>query len=654
MRQALTVQPLLLVACLLWFALTPGRGPAEEKLRLELYPLAVLRAARSAEEARERELATPSAKGQAYAVLRAEFKDPAACKAFAAAGVHTLNRFDRFATLLIEFGDKSALDRLQALLDLSPDRPDADKPIVWLERAGVAKVPPPPPVRTVPERPRGSEEIVRGGIELPDGRRLTGKGVLVAVLDTGIDFRNPEFLTYEGEDRKPVSRLLYFWDTVSPHSDTSAGGPGPLLYPNKAPIGTLYKRADLNHELQAAEGRIGELDANGHGTACAEVAAGNGQGCGKEYTGVAPGVDLIGVRLASGDAIENEFLLGAVCEWLEDIAGDRPLVVSCSFSGHNEGHDGCTIEERELNARFSPARAGRALCIAAGNEAEDGLHARLELPPAGAEKSLEWLADAADGNRPTRALVHLFVDGARSSDVTWEGAKGLRLVEEYFNPLSKSQVYGFLVPAKGELRLKSKAAPSLVVDAYVSGLNGQVRFRDDLAVRSQLIGEPSLAAHAITVGSYDFNDVFPLKRGRAVRLPVLTSSGPRELVLGDLSSYSSPGHSRRGDLTKPDIVGPGQYYIVPAVKATKEQRDDTGKRTYFNGTSAATPYIAGVVALLLEKNPRLTLGEIKGLLHRSATARVAPVGKVPNEDWGFGKLDLAAVRRVVQATPAMR
>jgi subtilisin family serine protease len=588
-----------------------------------------------------------------YVVIRAEFQDAAKCKAFAVAGVHVLNRFERFATLFVKATDDKAMDRLEKMLATPSDRADPDHPIVWLEPAGRASAPPVPAVGPVAERPRGLEEIVRGGVELPGGRRLTGKGVLLAVIDTGVDFRNPEF-TSVGEDGKPTSRLLYFWDTISPFAGKGIGGPGPLLYPNQAPIGVLYTRADLTRELRASERRIPDLDMDGHGTACAAIAAGNGQGSGKDYIGVAPGVDLVAVRLASGENVEHEFLLGAVCAWLESIAGDRPLVVTCSFGGHEGGHDGRTIEERELDARFAATRAGRAICIAAGNEAEDGLHARLELAAGGGKAALEWLVDPAEESRPTRALLRLFADGVGETDLQTEAGDEARLVEKYLHPLSKSWVLGYLVKPKGRLQLVNRAERPLTVDAYVQGLDGQVRFDDKVAPRRQLIASPGLAANAITVGSYDFNDLFPLKKDEPARLPVYTRDRPRVLAVGTLSAYSNPGHSRQGNLTKPDVVAPGQYHIVPAVKATQQPRDQTGKLTYFNGTSAATPYTAGVVALLLEKNPGLTVGEIKELLHRHATADVAPVGKVPNPDWGFGKLDAAAVQRIVRTTPEPR
>jgi subtilisin family serine protease len=76
--------------------------------------------------------------------------------------------------------------------------------------------------------------------------------------------------------------------------------------------------------------------------------------------------------------------------------------------------------------------------------------------------------------------------------------------------------------------------------------------------------------------------------------------------------------------------------------------DSSGNYILFNGTSSAAPYTAGVIALMLQKRPSLTSGEIKSLLERNAT-QDSYTGAVPNQKWGYGKLDLAAVRATLNA-----
>ncbi len=594
------------------------------------------RGVRSMAAAHERRLTASRSGGQEYYVIHAEFRDAGVCNSFQLAGVTALTRFERFATLFVAREDDKLLDAV-----------DHFPGVNWLELDDPVQAPPPPRVESVRERGKGSEPIVRGGV---DG--LTGKGVLVAVVDTGIDYHNPDFIDAMGG--QPSSRLLAYWDTLDDSFDHSGGSVGsrpPFSYPNKASIGTIYTREQLTAELRSSTPRNPEPDAEGHGTACAALAAGNGRLSDGRYPGVAPGADLIGVRIGSGPQLENVFLLGAICDWLEQVARreGRPLVISCSFGSQEGGHDGFRIEERELDARFPVTAKGRAVCVAAGNEDEDGLHARVEFGRSQAHRELAWVAvPGAKRRGPKAAEMTVYVDGAAPDAVEIRG-QGAKLVTKYIHPLSRSTVMQIDVPAEGKLELSYKGGRTAVADAYVYGEGGRVQFTDRLAATGQLIGSPGLARNAITVGSYDFNDGFTFLDGPG-RLNVFPGGKPAEMEVGAISAYSSHGYSRRGD-TKPDLASPGEYFTVPAVKATDRRglpRDASGKFTIFNGTSAATPYVAGVVALMLERNPGLTLGEIKDLLHKHAT-KDKWVGAAPNAAWGYGKLDLEAVKNVLAA-----
>jgi subtilisin family serine protease len=152
------------------------------------------------------------------------------------------------------------------------------------------------------------------------------------------------------------------------------------------------------------------------------------------------------------------------------------------------------------------------------------------------------------------------------------------------------------------------------------------------------------------VGSYDWNDSFERFGRNYLQFdPEFEDAQP--LMIGNLSSYSNPGPLRFGESLKPEVVAPGQYYTAPVPLNVPADRDTSGHYQLFNGTSAATPYVAGVIALVLEKNPNITLGQVKKLLQHSAT-KDRFTGPLPSGKWGHGKLDEAAVRRMLVAQHA--
>ena len=129
-----------------------------------------------------------------YTVLEVEFKDNAACQNFKASeGITVFHRSGRFADMFADASRKGVLEPLRK-----------DPTVRWIDVGQTVRVPPPPKEKDTGEKPRDlGEKIVRGGI---DG--LTGKGVVVAVIDSGIDFRHKDFIV-EDKDGKPRSRLLY-------------------------------------------------------------------------------------------------------------------------------------------------------------------------------------------------------------------------------------------------------------------------------------------------------------------------------------------------------------------------------------------------------------------------------------------------------------
>ncbi len=574
---------------------------------------------------------------QTYFVLNLEFADAASCAKYNVPAAPAFNRFQKWADIYL------------------PNDADVEKAVrgsagfVWLETACDEFVPPEPPAKEEASRAK-ADEIVRAGLQ-----GLTGKGVIVVVVDTGIDFRHPDFITRDASG-KPTSRVLALWDTTSDDFDAKqVGSKPPISYPNGASVGTVYTRDQLTADLRAATKTIGVTDAHGHGTACAGVAAGNGS-ANRRNTGVAPDADIVAVRLGSSKkgSLENGYVIGAACAWIDSIAGTQPVVISCSYGGHSGGHDGAKIVERQLDARFASNVKGRALCYAAGNEGTYKFHGETTFSAAkGGE--LTWTVP----NTIKKGQINVYFDGGRATTIgaaIWGPAATVKHAKGRFefNPITMQHSYiAESPPGTYTVKFSTKSTKTVRADGYVFPYkhddNRPLCFFDPAcASLSRQVGTPGTTSQAITVGSYDFNEELPFSKKTITQGSA--SGGP--ITIGSISGYSSPGPHRGGDLTrpKPEIAAPGQWHMAafPTQVCGMEGMRTAPQENYgaFNGTSAATPYVAGVIALMLQKNPDLTVGEIRELVCKAAR-KDGFTKAVPNTQWGCGKLDFAAVKALL-------
>jgi subtilisin family serine protease len=586
------------------------------------------------------------AAGMRYVVLNVEFKTPIARKAVFTdlkksnlKDATVLTVIDRFADVFVS---------TDAAWDALSNNPN----VLRVEYSAQVNAPPPPPITPSKQISQAiAESIVRGGY-----KGLTGKNVIVAVLDTGIDFRHPDFITYDAAGL-PTSRISYLWDTAT-EFQTGRGSLAPFKFPNGASIGTLYTKAQLTAELRSAQTSIPPTDIDGHGTACASVAAGNGnadkQTNGlrrKEVEGVAPEADIIGVRLGY-DGLENSYLLNAIAEWLDKEAGAKPLVISGSFGGHYTGHDGERVNERQLNARFPLNKAGRAIVFAAGNEGSDAIHAKANF--AKEPKLVSWNAKAA-------TWIKIYFDSS-DPNIVINASKATPLGENLaveVNPITNQFEATLKInPGVGGIWFENTLGKPVETHLYFYRSDG--RFDAPNLSFTHLVGSPGNTENAITVGSYDWNDNFH-SGGRAINLTSVcrdNSGAIMPIEIGFLSCYSSPGPNRAGSgkpiVVKPDIVAPGEWF--PSANARTDGKsvgewaspDTTGLYRAMNGTSAATPYASGIIALMFQKKPTLTLGEVKNHLKGKASKTgLNPFSQaLPNNNWGYGKLDMAAVDRI--------
>jgi subtilisin family serine protease len=578
-----------------------------------------------------------------YVVLHAEFKDVISRQLFELAnktnkskskGVHVFASVDRFADMFVD--SREALDAVQK----NPD-------IRWVDCASNIWAPPPSVIERAAASRGLPDRIVRSGDKDIGG--LTGKGVVIVVIDTGIDFHHPDFITYE-KSGLPTSRVLYFWDTLTEAEPTpDLGEKPPVTYPNGRAVGIVYSQKDLTRELRDKKRRISVWDTNGHGTACASIAAGNANAAegelkdAKVSLGVAHEADIVAVRIG-GTGAWNGYLFGAICDWVNAKIGDRPVVYSCSWGDPIIGdHDGNRVVERQLDARFSLDGKRRAVCFAAGNEGLQERHAAISSK--GKTKNLSWTSNGT-------TVLQVYYDTSDPADLDFKG-----LSKEYIEYLRahtfKHNITGKLVTDATFIRgvtigLFKDSSKAVKADAYISSGSFSAG-----AQYGKVIRTPGSARNAITVGSYDWNTRFHrLGEFRDYDCNVRTVQDGKvkisrdSMIIGELSGYSSPGPNRDGTI-KPDIVAPGQWFTAAAPGNTDAYRDTSGRYRIFNGTSAATPYTAGVVALLMQKKNDITLREIRELLWNNA--QPDRFTKNNPQGWGRGKLNYEAVKKIIAA-----
>ena len=180
-----------------------------------------------------------------------------------------------------------------------------------------------------------------------------GAGVIVGVIDSGLDWTHPDF-----QDGSGQSRIQFYWD----QSDLADTGTTNFDY------GREYDKADFDAYLAGNTGAVGNSakDTDGHGTHVTGTAAGNGLASGGTYTGAAPDADIVFVKFDFDGARNSTAAIIDAVDYIfkkAEILG-QPAVINMSLGSDYGPADGTTLEERGLDALTGP---GKVVVVAAGN-----------------------------------------------------------------------------------------------------------------------------------------------------------------------------------------------------------------------------------------------------------------------------------------------
>lgn len=482
----------------------------------------------------------------------------------------------------------------------------------------------------------------------------TGAGVLVGDVDTGVDLGHLDFKHQDG-----TTRLLSVWDQTA----TTGTPPAPFTY------GAEFTAAQIN------AGTATETDTDGHGTHVLGIAGGNGRATGNgqpafTFVGMAPEADLVMVK--------TTFATSAIIDGVNYVfqraaALGKQAVVNLSLGTEDGPHDGTYPFDTFVNALTGP---GKIVVASSGNTGEDDMHGRLDLNGT-TPQSMTVTVPTYTKNAGTQNDYLLFSGWYAGADqvsltiVTPSGttigpiATGLSSTANNTGDGYINAYNGTTTPANGDHEIYveifdafANKAPkngtwefrftpvSLtttgIADMYLYGDhlgNGAAlaRFAQGLSFGG-VVGSPGSADSVITVGAHVTKECWTAVDGsRYCWNPTPT--------VNSIASFSSQGPRRDGAL-KPDLTAPG-FGVVSTKSslynpATALIAQD-GVHHIEAGTSMSSPHVTGSVAILLAqaawagKSP----SAIKARL-RSTARSDAFTGTVPNNVWGYGKLDIQA------------
>lgn len=481
----------------------------------------------------------------------------------------------------------------------------------------------------------------------------TGTGVTIAILDRGIDWRSPEFINPDG-----TTRIRWILDQ-SGQNWCSPDNPDPVE----------ISADQINAALQSGED-IGFRDAVGHGTATAGLAAGNGSSLDGRYRGVATDADLIIIKATSEGAAAHGSVraeaafsgcIDQALDWLDAKITElgQPTVALFNAGTQWGPIDGTSAPSRKIAEVFGPDRPGRVWVASSGDEGGLPNHAGGDYAPGA---PLEITFSSEGGSFPSA-----WYSGDAPASVTVELDDGT--VVGPVGPGQTAQVGGVTItqypPGQEFYPWQSTSGDHAVWMNLANPGSGVIRFEAlEGSGRADLYGD--LLGRAFLTSSIVFNDhLVPgrvndvtstlgvigacvyVARDQYVDIQHGVHQLAAEGATGDLWLKSSGGPTRDGRMPV-DVCAPGQNAYAPLATdsawstiPTVLPVEGVGRYVVFGGTSAAGPIVAGTVALMLERNPKLTADQVREILHATAVADEY-TGEVPNPDWGYGKLDIVA------------
>jgi subtilisin family serine protease len=505
----------------------------------------------------------------------------------------------------------------------------------------------------------------------PDMIPYTGKGVVIGMIDGGID---PHHVTFLNSDRTE-SRVKRFIQTKSSEEASS----GEL-------ITNIYSTPE---EIAAAPA---DNSCSGHGTHTSSIAA--GAWTGNDYKGVAPDADLVLVTMGS-ELYDDEIAYGmnAVAQYASEKG--QPCVMNLSLGSTIGPHDGTATLSQ---IAYELAQKGVVSCFSSGNDGKRDMSFKRDFSknpePISSvfynySSNLDkvYYMDAwSNDTTPAQICVHIVhqQQGEIYYTSRYFSASDVDPEKGYITLLDRKKSDGSLLPELAEYL----GASTVVLQIGIAPENGKFRIRleceipygqgqdlkglafsikSDEGANMRIYSEGWLCV-MMSAGAPGFIDASPDESVSSyctgdgvigvgsinIRQSYTNLDGETTSLDGsaygncnDISLTSSYGTSWDGENVLPDVLAPGTYVIaayngnLPSIRKYYTHSEVYEDKTYYwgqiSGTSMSSPMVAGVIALWLEANPTLTWQQIKETIRVSSNPD-ALVAKYPERS-AYGVID---------------
>lgn len=465
---------------------------------------------------------------------------------------------------------------------------------------------------------------------------LTGRGVLIGIVDTGIDYLNKEFIKEDD-----TTRIVTIWDQTLPTD------PSKNVY-----IGSTFSREDINRAIATSKqggdpySIVPSKDETGHGTYVASIAGARGYD--KSIEGVANDCEFVVVKLNPSpsftrvnqeNGINNvltytpsEIMAGI--EFISKVANseNKPVVIILSTGSTEESHDGNILFTRYLNTLAS-FRATAVIC-GFGNQGSANGHVSGILNNIGETKASElsipremkYLTFRLWSRKPGKAAINIISPSGQNSQFILPKIRTYRTIK-YVKENTTLNV-SILTP-------EAVTGNQMIVLEFSNIKPGiwtiQVKSQHDNSFRYDMWLPPK---ETLPEGTQFLNPdpYVTFTVPSASRAPLATSY--YDQTLNAIVAESGKGFTLE-DIIKPDLTAPGVN-----LKATSPG----GKTVFISGSSCASAVVGGTVALLfqwgiIDKND-ISMNAIKAKCYLLYGTSKRSIDTYPNKEWGWGKLDL--------------